>query len=136
MRKFFVLVIVLGTFVCAEAKDKNRAWQTGKVLDSDQARRYLGSVNNASATVYGSTAQATGSSTAVYKVTQTYVIEIDNYIYIGEERLRWRWSKPADLTVNGPVIVETKKDKMYILADDGEHEATIVKKILKETPDK
>jgi hypothetical protein len=120
-----------------EGKDKPRAWQTGKVLDSDQARRYVGSVSDASATDYGSAVDVTGSSRPVYLVTQTYVVEIDDYIYVGQERLRWRWSKPADLTVNAPVKIAIEKDKMYLVGDDSkEHEATIVKKILKETPGK
>jgi hypothetical protein len=137
MRSVFLLVILLGTFGLAEAKNKQRDWQTGKVLDSDQARRYIGSVSNGSATDYGSTVQATGSSTAAYQVTQTYVVEIGTYVYVGQERLRWRWSKPADLTVNRPVVVAIEKDKMYLFGNDGnEHEATIVKKILKETPSK
>jgi len=31
------------------------------------------------------------------------VIESDKYVYIAKERIRWVWSKPASLIVNGAV---------------------------------
>ena len=51
---------------------------------------------------------------------------------MAQQRLRWKWSKPANLTVNGPVKVAIEKDKLFLIGEDGkEHEASIVKKILK-----
>jgi hypothetical protein len=61
------------------------------------------------------------------------VIESDSYIYVARERLRWKWSKPADLTINGPIRFAVEKDHIFILDEDGkEHEGRITKKVLKE----
>lgn len=69
---------------------------------------------------------------AVFRVYETYTIEAKDYVYVCQERIRWRWSKPAILTVNGPVQFAMEKDHIYIKSEDGsEHEAKIVKKILK-----
>jgi hypothetical protein len=133
MKKTFFLLFLLGAFVCAQAKEKDRNWQTGKVLDSDQARRYVGSISDSSSTDYGTTSHSSGTSTAVYRVNQIYVVEIGQYVYVSQERLRWKWSKPAEVTVNAPVKVAIEKNTMYLIGNDGkEHEAEIVKKILKE----
>ena len=129
----FVLLLV----VAAQGKNKERAWQTGKVLDSDRASKYAGNVGNSSSsgTDYGGGTYGVNSnstSTAVYRVNQTYTIELGDYVYVAQERLRWRWSKPADLTINGPVKVAIEKKNLYLIGEDGrEHEATITKKILK-----
>jgi hypothetical protein len=52
--------------------------------------------------------------------------------------LRWKWSKPANLTVNGPVKFAVEKRKLFVIDEDGkEHEMEIVKKVLRqpaETP--
>jgi hypothetical protein len=61
------------------------------------------------------------------------VIESDTHVYVARERLRWRWSKPANLTINAPIRFAIEKDRRFILDEDGkEHEAKITKKILKE----
>jgi hypothetical protein len=60
------------------------------------------------------------------------VIESDKYVYLAEERLLWRWSKPAHLIVNGQVKFAVEKDTLYLLDEEGkEHEAKIVKQALK-----
>ena len=119
------------------AKEKQREWQTGKVVDTNRDTTYAGSVGNASgtATTSGDTTygNASGSSTAVYRVYETYTIEARDYVYVCQEHIRWRWSKPAVLTVNGPVQFAMEKDRIYIKSEDGsEHETKIVKKILKD----
>jgi len=136
-RSLLVLLVIASIMsVPTQAKDK-RDWQTGKVLDTDEARRYAGNIGNGSSTgtlsgngtYSGST---TSSSTAIYRVYETYVIELGDYVYVAQERLRWRWSKGADLTVNAPVKVAIEKKTLYVLGEDGkEHEAEITKKILK-----
>ena len=117
-------------------KDKDRQWQTGKVLDANRDRTYVGSINNASgsATTTGNTTagQVSGSTTAVYRVYETYEIEAGDYVYVCQEHIRWKWSKPAMLTVNGPVQFAIEKDRLYIKSEDGsEHETRLIKKILK-----
>lgn len=125
--------------ITAQGKERQRAWQTGKVLDSDRASKYVG--NTASGEKSGKVTEdgiyhetSNSDSTAVYRVYQTYVIELGDRVYVATERLRWRWSKPADVTVNAPVKVAIEKNKLYLLGEDGkEHEAEIVKKALKAT---
>ena len=118
------------------AKEKQRQWQTGKVVETSGEKTYAGNVGSASgtATSSGSTTygNATGSSIAVYKVYETYTIEAGDYVYVCQERIKWKWSKPALLTVNGPVQFAMEKDRIYIKSEDGsEHETKIIKKILK-----
>jgi hypothetical protein len=60
------------------------------------------------------------------------VIEGDNYAYVASERLRWRWSHPANLAVNGPVKYAVDGRKLIVIDDDGkQHEMEIVKRILR-----
>jgi hypothetical protein len=122
---------------------KERHWQEGKLLDNERARYYVGSVGNntqnGSAQTNGTygTYQGSGSSstTALYRVWETFVIEGETHLYIAQERLRWRWSKPANLTVNGPVEFAVEKRKLFVMDDDGrEHEMEIVKQVLKSPP--
>jgi len=120
----------------AFGKEKQRQWQTGKVLDTNHKRTFAGTVGSDSGTAtssgnttYGS---ANGDSTAVYREYETYAIDAGNYVYECQEHIKWRWSKPAVLTVNGPVQFAIEKDRLYIKSEDGsEHETKITKKILK-----
>src|ERR1700733_26222 len=113
----FFLVLVLLTSI-SFAKEKEHQWQTGKVLDTSHDRTYAGSVGNASgtATTSGNTTygNANGSSTAVYQVYETYTIAAGDHVYVCQEHLKWRWSKPAVLTVNGPVQFAIEKDRIFI----------------------
>ena len=123
------------------AAEKQRDWQTGKVLDSQRSRYFAGTIGSANTT---GTAQANGnygtyqgntntSQTAVYRVYETFLIEGETHAYLAQERLRWRWSKPANLTVNGPVKFAVEKRKLFVIDEDGkEHEMEIVKKVLRE----
>ncbi len=126
------------------AAERQRDWQTGKVLDSQRNRYFVGTVGNATT---NGTAQANGnygtyqgntnsSQTAVYRVYETFLIEGDQYAYLAQERLRWKWSKPANLTVNGPVKFAVEKRKLFVIDEDSkEHEMEVVKKILRLPPE-
>jgi hypothetical protein len=139
MRHASIILLVLSCFlnvVSVSGNEKERRWQTGKVLDTSRNSVYAGEIGsaNGSSTTSGDTTygSANGSSTAVYKVYETYTIEAADYIYVCQEHIRWRWSKPAALTVNGPVKFAIEKDHLYIKGEDGsEHETKIVKKISK-----
>ena len=140
MRLFSAFALTCAPFVLLSSiafpKEKERQWQTGKVLDANRDRTYVGSIDSASgsATTTGNTTagQVSGSTTAVYRVYETYEIEAGDYVYLCQEHIRWKWSKPAMLTVNGPVQFAIEKDRLYIKSEDGsEHETKIIKKILK-----
>lgn len=145
-RSLVAAVFILVFVQVAVGAEKKRDWQTGKVLDSERSRYFAGTVGNAN--TYG-TAQANGnygtyqgntntSQTAVYRVFETFLIEGETHAYLAQERLRWKWSKPANLTVNGPVKFAVEKRKLFVIDEDGkEHEMEIVKKVLRqpaETP--
>src|ERR1700694_2153486 len=96
---------------CCPGAEKQRDWQTGKVLDTDQSRIYLGTT---------------------YAPREIDVIEGDQYVYVVSRVLRWRWSKTANLTVNAPIQFAVERRSMYVLDDDGkEHKTRIAKRILK-----
>jgi hypothetical protein len=138
-----LLSVLISTFVvCSGAfgAAKVRDWQDGKVLDSQRSRYFAGTVGNSTSSgnvdLNGDNGtyrgQTSGSQTAVYRVFETFVIEGDHYVYLAQERLRWRWSKAANVTVNGPVKYAFEKRKLFVLDEDGkEHEMEIVKKTLR-----
>jgi hypothetical protein len=121
--RFTVLVLMAGSVTFGATKQRD--WQDGKVLDSQRSRYFAGTVG--SGTTRGNVDEDSGtfrgqtdsSSTAVYRVFEAFVIEGDKYVYLGQERLRWRWSKAANVTVNGPVKYAVEKRKLYVLDEDG-----------------
>ena len=125
----------------ATGAEKNRNWQMGKVLDSERSRYFAGTVGNANTT---GTAQANGNygtyqgntnttQTAIYRVYENFLIEGETTAYLAKERLLWKWSKPANLTVNGPVKYAVEKRKLFVIDEDSkEHEMEIVKKVLRQ----
>jgi hypothetical protein len=130
-----VRAIALVSMACLAVGAEKRDWQRGKLLDSERSNYFAGTVGNSNTTpnVYG--ASTTGSQTALYRVFQNFVIEGEMYVYLAQERIKWRWSKPANLTVNGPVkyVVGAKARKLYVLDEEGkEHEMEIIKKVLRE----
>ena len=133
--------LLLGLAHIAVGAEKKRDWQMGKLLDSQRNRYFAGTVGNANTT---GTAQANGNygtyqgntnttQTAVYRVYESFLIEGETHAYLAQERLRWKWSKPANLTVNGPVKFAVEKRKLFVIDEDGkEHEMEIVKKVLRQ----
>jgi hypothetical protein len=140
-RSLFALVLMVGLVHVAAGAEKKRDWQIGKVLDSERSSYFAGTVGNANTT---GTAQANGNSgkyqgqtntseTVVYTVYQNFLIEGETHAYLAQERLRWVWSKPANVTVNGPVKFAVEKRKLFVIDEDGkEHEMEIIKKVLRE----
>lgn len=140
-RSSVALVLLMGLAHIAVGAEKIRDWQMGKLLDSQRNRYFAGTVGNANTT---GTAQGNGnygtyqgntntSQVAVYRVYETFLIEGETHAYLAQERLRWKWSKPANLTVNGPVKFAVEKRKLFVIDEDGkEHEMEIVKKVLRQ----
>jgi hypothetical protein len=116
-------IVLIAAATTAAIAAKSLHWQTGKVLDTQRNRYFAGTVGSRSAsgtatttgtatanggmatgtTTTSGTAWGTHSSTAVYRIFETFVIEGEDYAYVASERLRWRWSHPANLAINGPV---------------------------------
>ncbi len=130
-------LVFLGSAVLVLGAAKPRAWQTRKVLDTNRQRYFAGTVGNSSTNgIVDSngtySGHSSGGETAVYREFETFVIEGDQYVYLAQERLRWRWSKAANVTVNGPLKYVVEKRKLFVLDEDGkEHEMEIVKKTLR-----
>ena len=135
------IVLIAATALIAA---KPLHWQTGKVLDTQRNRYFAGTVDSGTASgtatttgVATGTVTTTGSvwsqqsSTALYRVYETFVVEGEDYVYVASERMRWRWSHPANLAVNGPVKYAVDGRKLIVIDDDGkQHEMEIVKRIL------
>lgn len=110
------------------AASKITSWEVGKVLDADRKQELVGTAEHSS--TYGPASHSTTS--ALYNAYEEYTIESDNFMYIARERLRSERSKPALLTINGPVRFHVEGRKLVILDNEGkEHEATIVKQVSK-----
>ena len=131
------LLLSVCTFTRAE---RQRDWQTGKVLDSQRSRYFSGTVGNSNTNgsvqdngSYGTyNGNTSTSQTAIYRVYQDFVIEGETYAYYAQEHIKWRWSKPANLTVNGTVKYAVDKRRLYVIDDDGkEHEMEIMRKVLR-----
>jgi hypothetical protein len=134
-RRVLVLALVLGH--SALAAEKQRDWQTGKVLDTNRQRYFAGTIGNSNTNGVADSSgnyhgNSSGSETAVYRVYESFVVEGGQYVYLAQERLKWRWSKPANVTVNGPVKYAIEKRKLFVMDEDNkEHEMEIVKKTIR-----
>lgn len=138
----FVCALIAAVFISSGVSaEKQRDWQTGKVLDSERSRYFAGTFGSANTDGqaqangnYGTYQSNTQSSQiAVYRTFETFLIEGPTHAYLAQERLRFKWSKPANLTVNGPVKFAVEKQKLFVIDEDGkEHEMEIVKKTLRQ----
>jgi len=129
-------MLLLLTAGLAISKERVRDWQVGKVLNSKRSDEYAATVPRSGTNgEYGNYPdQTTSRHRPVYNVYQTFVIGTDKCTYVAQQRLRWRWSKPADVTVNGPVRFAADKRKLFLIDDDGKkYEMEIVKRILKKS---
>jgi hypothetical protein len=134
-----VLVCLFGLSPLAPA-EKQLDWQVGILRDSERSRFFAGTIgdsnSNGNATAYGNTAtyneRTNTSETPIYRVYQTYEIEGDQYVYLAQQHIKWRWSKAADIAVNGRIQYAVDKRKLYLVDDQRKvYELQIVKKVLK-----
>jgi hypothetical protein len=109
-------ILAVATSVSAETK---RDWQDGTWRDSSRVTDTRGAV-------------AVGPSVVLARrVSQQFVIETPEYLYVVEQRLKGR-SKPLPMTVNGPVRYAIDKDTVYVIGEDGkEYKLDLTKKTLK-----
>jgi hypothetical protein len=137
------LLLLAATLLLAPAlgAEKARDCQTGKVLDTQRSSYYAGTVGSSSTTGNGQIydggygtyqGQTTSTRRAVYRIYETFMIEGKTHVYVAHQRLKWKWSKPAMLTVNRPVEFEVDKRRLFVIDDEGkEYEMSIVKRVLK-----
>jgi hypothetical protein len=122
-----LLAVLLSAVVFTQTQ---RQWQDGTWRDTERLSTIAGVVGSGQVSGHN----YTGAASVVRKRYQLFVIEGSLHIYVGEERLRWRWSKPIPMTVNAPVRFAVSNDKVWVVGEDGkEHGLSLVKKILKQT---
>jgi hypothetical protein len=112
MRTLTSIVVACFLAVNLGAVDK-RDWQEGKTLSSERRE------------------EACPKTPCVY---QEFQIAGEKKIYTARETIRFRWSKEANLTVNGPVrfAVDAHERKLFVIDEDGkEHGMEIVSKALR-----
>lgn len=117
----------------AAGAERQRNWQTGKVVDSQRSRYFYGTVDNANKSAQANRNHGdTTSSQTVYRIYETFLIEGETQAYLAQEGLRFKYSKAANLTMNGPVKFAAKKRKLFVVGEDGrQREMEIIKKMTK-----
>ena len=114
----FIVALLLGTLVpLAQARDKDRAWKTGMLLDS--------STQTGSRVVGDEDRVVTLRNDLTY-----YRIDAGDIVYVVARTLRSRRDKALDVTINRPVHYVIDGSNCYLRDDEGkEHKLTIEKKI-------
>jgi hypothetical protein len=121
-----VICVVCVTAIVAAS----HLWQEGTWRDTNRLSSVSGALSNG--TINGG--NVSGATMVTHRVYQQFVIETETHLYVAQQRLRWRWSKPVPMTVNAPMKYAIEKDSIYVIGEDKkEYELDIVKKILKET---
>ena len=118
-RLFTVLLLLLSVTMVATAKDKQRLWQDGVLLDSDTSR--------------GTRIANFGDDIQTLRNDLTYYqIDSGKMVYVVARSLRSRRDKALDITINGHVHFAIEGDTCYLQDDNGkEHKLTVEKKIAK-----
>lgn len=128
MRRKLAAASVLALICISASAKKERQWQTGTLLNVNQASVYAGDVivpNNLGAV-----------SIPRRRVSETYVIDAGEYVYESQEIRRSRDRTPP-LTVNARVQFAIAKDHVYIKDEEGkEHDTKLIKKTLKAPAEK
>ncbi len=138
---FRIALIFVGAALQLAARD--RAWQTGTLLDEAKTSTYLGTLSvssasaQASATRYGNTvagqASSTGASAAMarYRTDETLVVDSPRYTFLLGRRV---WMRQAAQTVNGLIIFAVEGADVYVLDEAGkEFQTNLIRKVLKGT---
>ncbi len=107
------------------AARKERDWQTGKVLDPQNSAYNRPSTVDAP---YGN------SDVPIVKVYEPFLIEGPTSAYFARQGLRWEWSKPAELKLNGTVKFAVAGDRLYVIDEAGkERRMQITKTVPRKT---
>src|SRR5262249_8281412 len=133
MRRSILLTasIFLLSTVCSAQGKKERSWQMGHVVSLYGSSAQTGTTGSATGTVVGSTVIVNSQSSPTYAVWQNYVIDVGEYRYIADQRLRWRWSKPVPLIVNDSVQVAIEKNHMFLIGTDGKEYEIDIKQVIR-----
>lgn len=127
MRILIVLLAVAVALTCpALGGKKTRNWQMGKLLDSERSQDVVGAVQHPPVGFDSRT-----RTSNVYAVRDTFTIDTETYTYTVVETVRG--TKPANVTVNGPLKFAIEGTTLYFLDDGGkEHKTDIAKKVVRQ----
>jgi hypothetical protein len=131
MKQLLISLIVLAISLAgsASAGKKARDWQIGKLLDSQRSQNVVGTVEHPPIGL-----DNRRRTNNVYETRDSFVIEDELHTYTVSEIVRG--TKPANVTVNGPVKFAIDGTTMYLLDDGGkEHKTDITKKVLRQSPE-
>ena len=132
-------LLLIGTMPATAKKLKSQEWLTGKLIDTYQESSYRGSTGESSRKgriedTGDYSSRSRDSSRVIYAVRQVYVIETDTHVFEATHLMRWRWSKPALLTVNGPVEILILDRKIKIRDERGKtHKLSVLRRTLRTT---
>lgn len=121
-------IMLCGLLVCsiaslsARAKDKERAWQDGILLDST--------------TQTGSRVVGSGGNVSTLRNDLTYYqIDTPSMTYIVARSLRSKHDKALDITINSHIQFAIEGQTCYLRDEEGkEHTLSVEKKIAKTAP--
>ena len=131
LRSLSILVLGLSMTIAAApvGAQRKRDWQEGICRDITTDSKLVSVYSTGTTT--GNT--VTGSSVPLSIQTAYYIVEAPDMIFVGAQRLRWRWSRPIDFTINRPIRFAVDKRDLYLLDAGGkEHRVELMKKIAKE----
>ncbi len=98
----------------------------GKLLDSERSQDVVGAVQHPPVGFDSRT-----RTSNVYAVRDTFTIDTETYTYTVVETVRG--TKPANVTVNGPLKFAIEGTTLYFLDDGGkEHKTDIAKKVVRQ----
>lgn len=119
--------------VLALGATKDRDWQQATLLSVDKHRFTTQSdTTTTQGQVSGNSYSGTSQQYSWNHERITYVVDSGQFVYVASHVLSFRWSKPAKVTVNGPVWIAISKGKLYLRdEDEREHKLEIEQKILK-----
>jgi len=108
-----------------------RNWMTATVRDlgKDVQTIYGGILLNGSSRGSG---QYSGTATPmiVRQPVWTYAFETEEFVYVASHRLKYRWSKPCQVTVNQRVRIAPEGNTLYVFDERStEHKLTIDKRV-------
>ena len=102
---------------------KSRNWETGTLLRSTTRTITTANVTteqgNVPGVINGGSYNSQKESEAVVTGWQEYIIQGGEYRYLVKQPLQWRWSKPAVLTLRGPVKFAVEGRSFFVVDETG-----------------
>lgn len=114
----FIMILSASLLLAEKPKKK---WEVGTLVDTQLKRVHVGDIGTVSISDDAYDKSGTIDSRPIYRGYQTYIIQTPTHVYRAVQTLRWRWSKPASVTVNGPIEfrINEKKTKIWVKDDRG-----------------